>query len=264
MNKNAKPYFVKLPARGLIQIEGADRHDFLQNLVSNDLGLLETRPALYACLLTPQGKFLHDFFVLAGNDVLLLDCEGGERAQDLYQRLLLYRLRAKVQISIEDDHAVYAGTGEAPAAGYADPRHPDIGWRSFEKPGGLTAEAFETWDTHRITLGVPDGSRDMVPQKSTLIESGIDKLNGICFKKGCYVGQELTARMHYRGLAKKHLYTIEGDNLPAPGEDIKTADGKLAGEMRSRSGTCGLALLKDDIVQKGDLAFAVTPHPAAI
>lgn len=238
------PYYTTLLGRGLIQIEGDDRHDFLQRLISNDIENIAPNSAVYACLLTPQGKFLHDFFVTEGDGVLLIECEGGERAQDLYKRLNMYRLRADVKISVEDNIPVYAVFGANPTLGYPDPRHNEMGWRSFEKPQDMPEQPFETWDKHRISLTIPDGSRDLIPEKSTLAEARMDKINGLSYDKGCYVGQEPTARVHYRGLSKKHLYTINGDNLPAPFEDINIED-KRIGEMRSSCGGVGLALLKD-------------------
>ena len=240
-------YYTKLKNRGLIHVEGTDRHEFLQNLITNDLQLLKPGQALYACLLTPQGKFLHDFFVSEGNGFILLECEGGARAQDLYKRLNAYRLRADVKISVEEDIPVYAIFGEKSQPGYTDPRHSNMGYRSFTKPD-LQQQPFEFWDRQRIQLCIPDGSRDMIPEQSTLDESHIEKLNGVSYDKGCYVGQELTARMHYRGLGKKHLYAIQG-HLPKPGAEIK-AEGKTIGEMRSSCNDIGLALLKDDSLSK--------------
>lgn len=258
----SKPFFVKLPDRGLIHIEGEERVKFLQNLVTNDIEALSAAQSVYACLLTPQGKFLHDFFVRDGGDVLLLDCEGGTRAQDLYKRLNMYRLRSKIALSVEDHHDVYAVLPPSipPASGgdvrggcAPDPRHPDMGWRTFEKPEGIEEKPFSEWDTRRLHLAIPDGSRDMVPEQSTMLESNIDKLHGISFEKGCYIGQEVTARMHYRGLAKKHLYALEGKNAPLPesGTEIHI-NGKRMGEMRSSCGTAGLALLKDAALKDKD------------
>ncbi len=237
-------FHTKLPDRGLIHIEGPDRHDFLQSLVTNDVRAISPGSAVYACLLTAQGKFLHDFFMSEINGAILLECEGDQRAQDLYKRLNMYRLRADVQISVEDNVPVYAVFGKAPAPGYPDPRHPDMGYRSFEKPEGISEKPFEVWDQRRIRLHIPDGSRDLIPEKSTMDESRMDTLSAIDYDKGCYIGQELTARMHYRGLGKKHLYTIEGNALPAPGTAIE-AESKTIGEMRSSSGNVGLALLKN-------------------
>lgn len=242
MDAKQNPYYVSLPGRGLIHLEGADRHDFLQGLITNDIRKLSPGKVLYSALLTPQGKFLHDFFIHDSGDALLLDCEDGARAKDLYARLLQYRLRKNIQISVEEDNAVYAVFGTA--EGLPDPRHADMGRRTFEKPE-MEERAFDAWDTLRIERCIPDGSRDLKVELSTLHEGRIDTLNGIDWNKGCYVGQELTARMHHRGLAKRHLYTVYGFNaLPAPFTEL--ADG---GEMRSSCGLVGLALLKDDTAQ---------------
>lgn len=236
--------FVKLPGRGLIAVTGEDRHAFLQALVSNDLDLLQTQPSLYACLLTPQGKFLFDFIIYQDGDRLLLDCEGGSRAEALLKRLKMYKLRSKVDMALLSDIPVYAST----TGDYPDPRHSGLGFRSLQKPHNLVEQPFSVWDERRIRLGVPDGSRDMIIEQSTLIECNIDRLNGISFTKGCYIGQELTARMQHRGLAKKHLYPIEWDTTPpAFGTDIEVG-GKLAGTVRSSSGHVALTLLKDDII----------------
>jgi tRNA-modifying protein YgfZ len=234
----SKPFYVTLPNRGLIHIEGEDRVSFLQGLVSNDVTKLQSGTIQYSCLLTPQGKFLHDFFIHAGDDFLLLDCEGGARAKDLYDRLVKFRLRAKIKISVEEHNPVHAVFGADD--GFPDPRHADMGRRAFAKPD-LEERPFQEWDHLRISLCIPDGSRDLELEKSTLLEAHIDKLNGVDWNKGCYMGQELTARMHYRGLAKKHLYTVTfRDKTPAPFSDLVNG-----GQMRSSCGDIGLALLKD-------------------
>lgn len=234
----SKPFYVTLPDRGLIHIEGEDRLSFLNGLVTSDVTKAVAGTIQYACLLTPQGKFLHDFFIHAGDGFLLLDCEGGARARDLYERLNKFRLRAKVKISVEENHPVYAVFGTD--AGLPDPRHENMGRRSFEKPS-LEEKPFAEWDRLRISLCIPDGSRDMEREKSTLIECGIDKLGGIDWGKGCYMGQEVTARMKYRGLAKKHLYTVTFKAAPP----VPFSDLPNGGQMRSHCGDIGLALLKD-------------------
>ncbi len=227
---NLESFFVQLPARGLIHIEGEDRFDFLQRLVSNDIDLLKTQPVLYACLLTPQGKFLHDFFISEGPDVLILDCEGHERAYDLFDRLKKYKLRSDICLSVEEISPVYACFGEYPRPGYQDPRHPDLGWRSFTKPTEIKKGSFDTWDTIRIKLEIADGSRDAILERSTLEELNITKWNGVSYQKGCYVGQELTARVENRGLAKKHLKMVKSNECK---------------DMRSSCGDIGLAVVKD-------------------
>lgn len=228
------PFYTTLENRGLIKIEGKDARDFLQNLITNDMGHLKADTILYACLLSPQGKFLFDFFVHQGDGFYLLDCEGGERAKELAKRLGMYRLRAEVGISVEEENMpVYAVFGDQ-NSGFPDPRHKEMGYRSFTKPAKHIPErAFEEWDKRRIHLEIPDGSRDLVVNKSTMDEAHMDQLNAISYEKGCYIGQELTARMHYRGLGKKHLKMVEIDNLPEKAE------------LRSRCGDIGLALVRN-------------------
>lgn len=261
-------FTVKLKNRGLLHLEGTERHAFLQDLITNDIQKLTPDKPLYACLLTPQGKFLHDFFMIEGNGFTLLDCEGGARAQDLFKRLNLYKLRKDVQISVEETHEVYAvleeqrngGIEERISGGMEeqrkrgmeekkqrksiplpisssipllpDPRHVEMGHRSFEKPD-LPERPFEEWDMHRIALCIPDGSRDLIPEKSTMDEARMDQLGAVDYNKGCYVGQELTARMHYRGLGKKHLQTVRLDAMPE------------GAELRSSCGDVGIALVRN-------------------
>lgn len=235
----SKPFYVELPGRGTVRIEGADAKTFLQGLVSNDTTKIAPDVIIYACLLTPQGKFLHDFFIHEIDGAVVLDCEGGARAKDLHDRLSKFKLRSKISLSIEEETSVYAVFGNE--TGLPDPRHADMGRRSFTKPD-IEQHPFETWDSLRISLCVPDGSRDMEIEKSTLLECGIDKLNGIDWNKGCYMGQELTARMHYRGLAKKHLYTVTiNGETPPPFTDLPNG-----AQMRSSCGGIGIALMKDD------------------
>lgn len=225
------PFYVQLENRGCLILTGNDVRPFLQNLITNDMKKLGQDQPLYACLLTPQGKFLHDFFIYEQDDHILIDCEGGERAHDLAKRLTMYKLRADVQIQAQDHHSVYA-IFNTDQFGHPDPRHKDLGYRSFKASDALEEKPFAEWDKQRIALGVPDGSRDLVVGNSTMDEAHMDQLNAISYDKGCYLGQELTARMHYRGLGKKHLQTVRLDNLP---------DGA---ELRSSCGNIGLALVR--------------------
>lgn len=245
----------------MVRLSGPDRTAFAQSLFSNDLALLDSRPALYACLLTPQGRFLHDFFITKQGDSLHLDCEGGARAEDLARRLERYRLRAQVSIDViphvrveaflpadpADETEQTSRMRAPPPDAWPDPRHPHMGLRRMVPDDNNPPDSDVLhWDIRRIRLGIPDGSRDMIPEVSTPIESGLDRLNGLSFTKGCYVGQELTARMHHRGLAKKHLVPLRclSGPCPAPGADLY-AGGLLAGQMRSSRGDIGLALVKD-------------------
>ena len=241
-----KPSFVTLPARGLIRVGGPDAFKFLQNLVSNDLAALDTTPLLYACLLTAQGKFLHDFFISKDGDTYLIECEGGPRTDDLLRRLTLYKLRSQVTLDAEPQQPVYVtfGTDALP-----DPRHPALGSRSLTKPD-LPELPFEVWDELRIRLNIADGSRDAELEKSTLEELNMAE-TAVSFTKGCYVGQELTARMEHRGLGKRHLHALGfAETSPAYGTPVLLADGTEIGEMRSGCCHIGMALLRDDSLEE--------------
>ncbi|MBI1326854.1 MAG: folate-binding protein [Alphaproteobacteria bacterium] len=225
--------FTSIPNRGLVKVAGDDAFSFLQNIVTNDLSLLDRQKMLYACLLTPQGKFIHDFFITRHSDEFWLECEGGSRTEDLHKKLLLYKLRSKVTLEALPHIDVYATTEPTD---YPDPRLKELGYRSYTKPQG-TEMPFEEYDEQRIKLGVPDGSRDTELGVSTLEELNIPQLNGVSYEKGCYIGQELTARMHHRGLAKKHLRPFAKDSIPE------------GAETRSSAGNYVLALVKDKDMQ---------------
>lgn len=260
---------IHLPNRGALSISGPDRLDFLQGLVTNDMKKLEQ--AMYACFLTPNGRFLHDFLVFNQDGQLILTPER-ERVDDLLARLRKYRLRS--QVTLEDRSGqlqLWAMLDGKATAHPADPRTPALGqvalFPAGASPDGDIAD-FSIWDRRRIALGVPDGSRDMIPERGILLENNVDVFNGISWDKGCYMGQELTARTHYRGLVRKRLMPVRitGD---APAFDAELhKDGQAVGEMRSTCGDVGLALLRMEAVQAGDVLVdasgnAVTLTPAA-
>jgi hypothetical protein len=235
----------------VIEVTGEDRVSFLQGLVSNDVALAEPGRAIWAALLTPQGKWLADFFVIADGERLLLDCEGAQVAL-LVPRLSRYRLRAKVALrDVSDELSVCAawGGGRPDAAiAAADTRLPDAGWRVLSATPLPTNATVADWDRHRLALGLPDGSRDLEAEKSVLLEAGFDELGGVSWTKGCYMGQELTARTRYRGLLKRRLVPVEiAGPPPAPGTPI-LRDGAEVGTMRSSLGPAGLALLRLDAI----------------
>lgn len=268
--------FVILEDRGVLAVSGPDRRSFLQGLVSNDVEKIAADRAVYAALLTAQGKYLHDFIMVEAGEAIWLDAERA-RLADLKRRLSIYRLRAKVEIAERPELAVAAifGAGVPAALGLADtpgsarpedggvvlvdPRLAALGVRAILDRGRLArlpfaATDFAGYDRHRLALGIPDGSRDLVTEKSILLEAGFDELNGVDWQKGCYVGQELTARTKYRGLIKKRLFPvrIEG-RAPVPGTMV-TADGSDAGEMRSSRDGMGLALLRLDAIGRSRLS----------
>ncbi len=292
----AAPRFIALPHRALLTVAGEDRTAFLQGLVSNDVTRAGAASAIWSAFLTPQGRFLHEFFMAERDGALVLEAEGARRA-DLVKRLSLYRLRSKVSVAPLDGWSVYAAwspdgaaaipalAADAPAGAaapfagglaFVDPRLAAAGLRLWLPTGaedgltaaGLVAGTMAEWDAHRIRLGLPDGSRDLVPEKAILLENGFDELKGVDWQKGCYMGQELTARTKYRGLVRKRLMpvTIDGP-VPAPGAAI-TLDAAEAGEMRSSAGGVGLALIRLEQFEKATaggvplLAGETRLHPA--
>ena len=270
--------FTPLPARGIIAVEGEDKASFLQGLVSNDVERVSANAAIHAALLSPQGKYLHDFFIAEADGRFLIDCER-DRLPDLLKRLGMYKLRAKVTLTDESESWTVAalvgtqslgaiGPGDTPGAAlplgggvaFTDPRLAEMGGRAILpastatetlSAAGLHEAPFGDFDALRIALGLPDGSRDLVVEKSILLENGFDELNGVDWNKGCYMGQELTARTKYRGLIKKRLMPVAIDGeAPEPGAPIMAGD-KEAGEMRSHAGSAGLALMRLEALETG-------------
>ncbi len=239
-------HLARLPSRAVLSVSGEDRVAFLQGLVSNDVALAAPGRAVWAALLTPQGKWLADFFIVSDGGRLLLDVEAAQR-DDLARRLSRFRLRARVAVAPEPLD-VYAGwDGSPPPGAVPDPRLAEAGWRILGNDLPVSADAAK-YDAHRLRLGLPDGSRDMEAEKSTLLEAGFDELGGVSWTKGCYMGQELTARTKYRGLIKRRLVPVSaGAALPAPGTPV-LRDGAEVGHLRSSRGTIGLALLRTDAV----------------
>jgi len=237
-----------LPHRAVLSVTGKDRVAVLNGLVSNDVSLAAPGRAVWAALLTPQGKYVADFFIFADSDQLLLECEAAQ-CDMLAQKLARYRLRADMNIA-PSDLAVYAAWGgDVPAASIVapDPRLEAAGWRALA-PADLPVSAeFHAYDLHRLRLGLPDGTRDLELDKTLLLEAGFDELHGISWTKGCYLGQELTARTRYRGLLKRRLLPVEADSpLPAPGTIVMAGE-REAGVLRSVIGAEGLALLRIDL-----------------
>jgi folate-binding protein YgfZ len=237
-----------LADRGVVELTGADRVSFLQGLVSNDVEKAVPGHAMWAALLTPQGKWLADFFVFAESERLLLDCERAQAAM-LVKVLGRYRLRAKAMLrDVSDElfvHVAWGDAGDVPGAIVApDPRLAAAGWRILSNdilPDTATAA---DWQAHRIGLGLPDGSRDMEADKTVLLEAGFDELHGVSWTKGCYMGQELTARTKYRGLLKRRLVPVQVVGaMPAPGEAVMR-DGREVGTLRFGVGASAMALLR--------------------
>ncbi len=283
-------FFAPLAARSVLLVSGEDRRGFLQGLVSSDTAKVTEVQAQHAGFLTAQGRFLHEFFMADWGDAIALDCEAARR-DDLAKRLKIYKLRAKVALEPADGFEVAAfwGEGAAQAFGlpasegaaktldggrvYVDPRLASLGVRAILPAAelariatthGFEAGALAAYDELRIAAGVPDGSRDLQIEDALLLENGFDELRGVDFKKGCYVGQEVTARMKYRGLVKKRLLPVAiAGPAPAAGTPI-LLDGAEAGEMRSSAGAHGLALLRLEAVEKAAAGAALVAGGATL
>jgi len=267
--------YALLPDRAVIRVSGPDRVSFLQGLVSNNIETISPEKSGYGALLSPQGKFLFDFFVYhQDEDSLLIECErgeNGERAAELFKKLRMYKLRAKAELTdVSDSYDVIAVFGKdalsslsldatpgatahmADGIKAVDPRLAAMGARVLLPKNALAEMAaigakesdVETYHQMRVMLGIPNGSEEMEVDKSILLESGFEELGGVDFKKGCYMGQELTARTKYRGLVRKRLLPVRIDG-PAPntGTPIMNGD-KEAGIIRSVHGEFGLALVR--------------------
>lgn len=269
-----------LPDRVVCKIGGADAHEFLQNLLTNNLDLVSPSRAIYTLLQTPQGKYLFDFFIIEQDEHYLIDCDR-EAAPELLKRLMFYKLRADVTLaSLGEEWVVGAVWDIEPKGGagqaelfhggmlFNDPRLAKLGQR-FMVPAASADAALsvgnpstpQDYDTHRITLAVP-GAQDLMTDKTFPMEANLDLLNAIDFQKGCFVGQEVTSRTHRKGRVRKRIVTVTADaELPAPHTPVM-ADDRQAGEMLSSSGTVGLALLRLDRLTEPLCANGVdlTPH----
>ncbi|MBO6678467.1 MAG: folate-binding protein YgfZ [Parvibaculum sp.] len=256
-----------LTERGVLRIGGAEARSFLQGLVTNNVDRADGTRLVYSALLTPQGKFLFDFFMAADpadKDAILLDCDGA-RTAELAKRLAMYKLRAKVEIEDRSEAMGVAvfwhedGSPMAEGPGLPDPRLAAMGRRAImaksEIDGAIAASATsadeDAWDRHRISLGIGDAAKDFEPDRTFPLEVNLAELNGIDFQKGCFVGQEVTSRTKRRGSVRKRLLPVdvEGD-MPAHGTPIK-GGAREVGTILSTDAEAGraLALVRLDLIR---------------
>ncbi|MBL4907455.1 MAG: folate-binding protein YgfZ [Sneathiella sp.] len=258
-----------LENRSLLRLSGRDAKGFLQNLVTNDLEVLSDTQALYSALLTPQGKFLHDFILLQWENNIFLDCLG-ERRADLIRRLTMYKLRADVTIEdVTADYRLFAIFGNDTASLispslsegnvkahedhllYSDPRLANLGHRVIAKRTANWKDQYPAFKAvepvsyikHRLSLGVPEGGIDITPEKNFLLEANFEELQGVSFSKGCYVGQELTARTKHRAKIKKRLFQFIFEGPLSVGDAI-SSKGKEIAVVTSFEAPYGLAFIR--------------------
>ena len=228
-------------SRRLVKLTGADALTFLQGLVSNDVRRLDQPGIVYAALLTPQGKYLADFFVVNTGETLLLDLPEG-LADTTLRRLSMYRLRADVQMA-PAALAVTRGTGAPPEGALPDPRHPALGWRHYGAP---LPEIDVDWDALRVEHMIPETGIELIPDETFILEAGFEALNGVDFRKGCYVGQEVTARMKHKTELRKGLTRLRIEGAAPVGTPILMEDGREAGTLYTQSGGRALAHMRFD------------------
>jgi len=231
--------------RRILRLTGKDTISFLQGLVSNDVAKLKDG-LVYAALLTPQGKYIADFFLVPEGDAVLLDVAEG-LADGLEKRLAMYRLRADVAISPSGLN-LQRGTGPAPDAAWDDPRHPDMGWRAYTS--GAPGDDGTDWDAIRVAHCIPETAIELTPD-SYILEAGFEALHGVDFRKGCYVGQEVTARMKHKTELRKGLRVVGVAGAAPVGTPI-TAGDKLVGTLFTQSEGRAIAYLRLDRA-KGEL-----------
>jgi folate-binding protein YgfZ len=225
--------------RTVISIGGEDRVSFLQGLITSDVDRAADG-IIYAALLTPQGKYIADFFVVGQDDQLLIDV-ATSHAPTLAQRLMMYRLRAAVTID-ETTLIVSRGTGIAPDNALSDPRHPDMGWRAY---GDTNTSDTTDWDALRVAHVIPETGIELTPD-TYILEAGFEPMHGVDFKKGCYVGQEIIARMKHKTTLRKGWGQVNIDGAAPGGTTIQNAEGNDAGTLSTQSGDQALAWLRFD------------------
>lgn len=245
-------------SRSIIAVTGAEAEAFLQGLVTNDTRRLASDGIVWAALLTPQGKYLADFFLVARPDGIWLDAHP-DQADDLLKRLTMYKLRTPVTLE-RRDVAVARGTGPAPEGALPDPRHQAMGWRLY----GAEDEGATDFDAIRVAHVIPEAGIELIPNETFILEAGFERLHGVDFRKGCYVGQEVTARMKHKTELRKGLMQVAvAGNVPV-GTAI-TRDGREVGTLYTQSGGHGIAQMRFDRIGPGMAAgnAVVTAAPPA-
>jgi folate-binding protein YgfZ len=228
-------------ARRIVHIRGKDAVPFLQGLVSNDVLPLQRGDGLiWTALLTAQGKYLVDFFVGRQDGTLFLDLPEA-LAEDSLRRLSMYRLRADVSLT-PSEWAVTRGMGAFPQGAMADPRHAALGWRAYGAP--VAAEPVD-WDAIRVAHLIPETGIELIPNDSYLLECGFERLHGVDFRKGCYVGQEVTARMKHKTELRKGLALVQLDQAVPVGTQL-LAEEREVGVIYTQSGGHAIAYVQFD------------------
>jgi tRNA-modifying protein YgfZ len=250
--------------RGVLSLSGENVLGFLDNILTCDLAGLSVGEARYGALLSPQGKILHDMFIYTSETRVLIDCAASQ-ISDLVKRLALYRLRAKIGIEIDNtlEVAVHLARPDDPFT-YADPRHVDMGFRSFSDAGTfINVPGSRGYEERRILLGLADSELDLGVERIFPHEANFDQIKAVSFTKGCYVGQEVVSRMQHRGTARNRFLPIRTGPQHPRDEQI-TSDGKLIGEAYSHAADVALALLRIDRLAEAKAPLMAGPAPVTV
>lgn len=234
-------------SRTVIKVGGVDSFDFLQGLVTNDVSKAD-KALVYAALLTPQGKYLADFFIFQSENFWFLDVNS-LLADELVKQLSFYRLRSKVTIE-KTDLEVVRGLGEAVEGAYSDPRHLSLGWRKYSE-NSINTPAVD-WDQIRVKFCIPETLIELIPEKTFILEAGFERLNGVDFRKGCYVGQEVTSRMKHKTQLQKGLVRVKVDGSTPVGTEIRSEKGPV-GYLYTQCSGFALAQIRFRQVQNAPL-----------
>lgn len=219
---------IQLKNRALLEISGLERKKFLQGLITNDVNKASKDNLIFAVMLNAQGRFLYDFFIFEDGEKLMLDCFAARR-DEILKKLNFYKLRAQVLIKKNDD-LIVAHSFEH--QGLVDPRNEKLGYRIYTTNKDFSQND-EAYQFNRISLKIPESENDLTYEKSLILEFGFDELNAINYEKGCYVGQELTARTHYRGEIRKKIFHIKLDETSVDKNSEITCEGKSVGIILS-------------------------------
>lgn len=249
---------ILLSDRIIIEVAGEDNKKLLQGIITNNIDLLTKQKAIFSALLSPVGKFLFDFFIIENQDNLLIDVHK-DQANELIALLKRYKLRAKVEFRIIDNLNIYflpeklSSVGGGKEILFEDTRHKNMGFRLITEKNYETDDDLERYHYVRIRDAVPEGFYDLIYDKSFVMENNYDKINAIDFNKGCFIGQEVTARSKHRGVIRKRLYPLGakmGAEFPNFGVEIKNEDGLKLGIVRSTSSYLGIGQMRIDEFKK--------------
>lgn len=240
-----------LSERNCLIITGKDRFAFLQGLITNDIKMLEKQQAIYACILTPQGKYFADLFIINLKDQLLVDIPNS-LSSELITKLNMYKLRSDITITLAENIKLLVSDKklenfDKQVSFFIDPRAKLLGYRYYIKAIDIAEiadieDSNKSYDLKRIELLIPEGEKDLINNKSFPLEFGLDNFNAFSFTKGCYVGQEVVSRTKYRGVIRKKIYKVVADKELQQGQEI-AINGNKIGVICSVVGNIGLALL---------------------